>query len=117
MPDLLSILLLAIILLISLKILDYARRVVMFWVTLVFRVFFWGTVFGLVWYVWRVGVENAGRDLGWVWGVVEGFVGDFQGRAAAAASASASDRVGGNARNAFGGVGGGTGRRGYSRGW
>lgn len=102
MPDLISILLLAIILLISLKILDYARRVVMFWVTLALRLVFWGTLLGLGWYVYRVGIEKAGMDLGWAWGVVEGFVEDFQGRAAAAAAS---------------GAGAGSGRTGYSRGW
>lgn len=113
MPDLISVLLLAIILLISLKILDYARRMVVFWVTLAFRLVFWGSVLGLGWYVWRVGVENAGRDLGWVWGVVEGFVEDFQGRAAAAASSTGG---GGGGGNVFGGAGIGRGRRGYTRG-
>lgn len=107
MPDLVSILLLAIILLISLKILDYARRVIVFWVMLALRLVFLGTALGLAWYVYRVGVENAGRDLGWVWGVVEGFVGDFQSRGAAAANANG---------RAFGG-GAGAGRKGYNRGW
>lgn len=82
MPDLVQILILAIILFISLKVLDYARRVIMFWVMLAFRLVFWGSLLGLGLYVYRVGVENAGRDLGWVWGVVQGFVEDFQARAA-----------------------------------
>lgn len=116
MPDLISIALLAIILLISLKILDYARRVVMFWVLLVFRLVFWGSVLALALYVWRVGIENTGRDLGWVFGVVEGFVGDFQAQAGAGTSnrgMGARERwgVGGNAG------GRGSGRKGYSRGW
>ncbi|EAW07772.1 uncharacterized protein ACLA_024880 [Aspergillus clavatus NRRL 1] len=45
-PDLISVLLLLLILFVSLKILDYARRVVMFWVRVVVRVLFWGSVLG-----------------------------------------------------------------------
>jgi len=81
MPDLVQILILAVILFISLKVLDYARRVIVFWVMLVFRLVFWGSLLGLGLYVYRVGVENAGRDVGWVWGVVMGFVENFQARA------------------------------------
>ncbi|KAJ5279788.1 Nuclear pore assembly and biogenesis protein APQ12 [Penicillium angulare] len=90
MPDLISVFMLLVILFISLKILDYARRVVMFWVTLAFRFVFWGSLLGLGFYVYKVGVENAGRDLGWVWGVVMGFVEDFQARSAANAGGAGS---------------------------
>ncbi|KAJ5713976.1 Nuclear pore assembly and biogenesis protein APQ12 [Penicillium malachiteum] len=83
MPDLMTVLIMVVILFFSLKLLDYMRRLVMFWVTLAFQVLFWGSVLGLGWYVYTVGVENAGRDLGWIWGVVMGFVQDFQARAAA----------------------------------
>lgn len=115
MPDLISIILLAVILLISLKVLDYARRVIMFWVLLAFRLVFWGTVLGLAWYAYRVGVENAARDLGWVWGVVVGFVEDWQrsATAAATAGAGANVNVGGSGREGWGTAG----RKGYSRGW
>ncbi|KAJ5777326.1 Nuclear pore assembly and biogenesis protein APQ12 [Penicillium odoratum] len=80
MPDLLSVFMLVVILFISLKILDYARRLVMFWVMLAFRLVFWGSLIGLGLYVYQVGVENAGRDLGWLWGVTMGFVEDFHTR-------------------------------------
>ncbi|KAJ6143181.1 Nuclear pore assembly and biogenesis protein [Penicillium samsonianum] len=89
MPDLLSIFLLAIIIFVSLKILDYAYRVVVFWVTLAFRLVFWGSILGVGWYVYSVGVENAGRDFGWLWGVVYGFVADFQEKSKIAAAAYA----------------------------
>jgi hypothetical protein len=107
MPDLVQLLILGLVLFISLKVLDYARRVIMFWVMLVFRLVFWGSVLGLGLYVYRVGVENAGRDLGWLWGVVLGFVEDFQARAAAnnGASGNASGR----------GWGAGAGKKGYNR--
>jgi hypothetical protein len=104
MPDLVQILILAVILFISLKVLDYARRLIMFWVVLAFRLVFWGSLLGLGLYVYRVGVENAGRDLGWVCGVVMGFVEDFQARAAA-----------GNRGNGSGWGGAGGGKKGYSR--
>ncbi|KAJ5950988.1 Nuclear pore assembly and biogenesis protein APQ12 [Penicillium vulpinum] len=87
MPDLLSLFLLAIIILVSIKILDYAYRVVMFWVTLAFRLVFWGSILGLGWYVYRVGIENASRDVGWLWGLIYGFVGDFQEKSKIAAAA------------------------------
>jgi hypothetical protein len=92
MPDLLSICLLAIIILVSLKILDYACRVVMFWVFLVCRIIFWGSILGLGWYIYSVGIENAGRDFGWLWGVLYGFVDDFQEKGKAAAAAYAAPK-------------------------
>jgi hypothetical protein len=89
MPDLLSLFMLAIILLISIKVVNYACRVVLFWVFLAFRLVFWGSLLGLGWYVYSVGVENAGRDLGWIWGVFAGFLGDFQEKGKTAAAAYA----------------------------
>ncbi|KAJ5185484.1 Nuclear pore assembly and biogenesis protein APQ12 [Penicillium cf. griseofulvum] len=91
MPDLLSIFLLAVILFVSIKILDYAYRVVMFWVRLAFRLVFWGSILGVGWYVYSVGIENAGRDFGWIWGVVYGFVSDFQEKSKIAAAAYAEN--------------------------
>ncbi|KAJ5587644.1 Nuclear pore assembly and biogenesis protein APQ12 [Penicillium hispanicum] len=118
MPDLFSIVLLALVLLISLKVLDYTRRMIMFWVTLAFRLVFWSSILGIGWYVYRVGVENAGRDAGWLWGVVEGFVQDFQARSAAAASAYANPNAYSNAAGAGwdAGAGAGAGRKGKSGG-
>ncbi|KAF7589049.1 hypothetical protein BBP40_004796, partial [Aspergillus hancockii] len=78
MPDLVSVLILALILIISLKVLDYARRVVMFWVTLVLRLVWWGIILGAVVYVYNAGLEKTGRDLGWFYGVTKGFVERFQ---------------------------------------
>ncbi|KAJ5687864.1 hypothetical protein N7536_010483 [Penicillium majusculum] len=90
-PDLLSVLILIIILFVSVKILGYAYRVVMFWITLAFRLVFWGTIIGIGCYVYSVGVENAGRDFGWLWGVIYGFVGDFQEKSKIAAAAYAGN--------------------------
>ncbi|KAJ5122406.1 GPN-loop GTPase 3 [Penicillium atrosanguineum] len=110
MPDLMQLLILALVLFISLKVLDYARRVIMFWVMLAFRLVFWGSVLGLGFYVYRVGVENAGRDLGWVCGVLLGFVEDFQARAAAGNGGAGS-------RGGSGWGGAGTGARGAKKGY
>ncbi|KGO66072.1 Nuclear pore assembly and biogenesis protein, APQ12 [Penicillium italicum] len=88
-PDLLSIVLLGLILIVSFKILGYAYRVVMFWVTLAFRLAFWGSILGLGWYVYSVGIENAGRDFGWFCGAIYGFVSDFQEKSKIAAAAYA----------------------------
>ncbi|PWY81485.1 hypothetical protein BO83DRAFT_457927 [Aspergillus eucalypticola CBS 122712] len=72
MPDLVSIFILALVLIISLKILDYARRLVMFWVNLALRLLWWALVLGALWYVYSVGIEKTGRDLGWLVGVAGG---------------------------------------------
>ncbi|KAF2472276.1 uncharacterized protein BDR25DRAFT_303001 [Lindgomyces ingoldianus] len=64
-PDLATILTLAILLLISLKILDMAYRAVMFWVKLIFRLVVWGSVAGIALWVWQRGPD--------------GFVDDVQG--------------------------------------
>ncbi|KAK2841598.1 hypothetical protein FQN49_006098 [Arthroderma sp. PD_2] len=73
-PDLYSILALLLIFFISLKVLDYARRVIMFWVMLVFRLVFWGVVLGGAWYAYTVGWEKVWHDTAWVLGLLEGFI-------------------------------------------
>ncbi|KAJ5894004.1 Nuclear pore assembly and biogenesis protein APQ12 [Penicillium taxi] len=114
MPDLLSIFLLALILIITLKVLDYARRVIMFWVSLAFRLVFWATLLSVAWYIYRVGLQDAGRDFGWAWGLAEGFVQDFQARTAAAAAhrAGGVPEVGAGSGSAWGSGSG----KGYARG-
>lgn len=73
-PDLVSILLLIAILLLSLKVLDYARRIIVFWVGLVVKMLFWGAVLVAAFWVYQVGWEKAGRDLGWFGGFLQGLV-------------------------------------------
>ncbi|KAG5294753.1 hypothetical protein I7I48_11411 [Histoplasma ohiense] len=73
-PDLASLLILALILFISLRVLDYARRIITFWVMLVFRLVFWGSVVGAAYYVYVVGWERAAREAGWLLGLFQGFV-------------------------------------------
>ncbi|KAK7721505.1 hypothetical protein SLS57_005185 [Botryosphaeria dothidea] len=62
-PDIASITLLVIVLLVSLKILNILYRAVMFWITLALRLVFWGTVVVLGLFVWSRGVDGAAQDL------------------------------------------------------
>ncbi|KAK5791133.1 hypothetical protein VI817_006442 [Penicillium citrinum] len=87
--DIISIILLIAVLYISLRVLDYARRVILWWMFLVLRMTFWGTLVLVALYVYQVGLEKAGQDFGWVLGIVQGFVEDFHHRANAAAAAAA----------------------------
>ncbi|ORX93178.1 nuclear pore assembly and biogenesis-domain-containing protein [Clohesyomyces aquaticus] len=64
-PDLATILTLAVVLLISFKILDMAYRAVMFWINLVFRLVMWGSVATIGLWIWHRGVD--------------GFIDDVQG--------------------------------------
>lgn len=77
-PNIFSIVIFLVILFISLRVLGYVFRMITFWVMLVLRLAFWAVFLGSAWYIYTVGWERAGRDLGWVWGVVEGFTEDFQ---------------------------------------
>ncbi|KAE8152795.1 hypothetical protein BDV25DRAFT_52700 [Aspergillus avenaceus] len=77
MPSLLSVFILALVFIVSLKILDYGRRLVMFWISLALRLVWWAFVLGAIWYVYTSGLEKTGRDLGWVYGVARGFAENF----------------------------------------
>lgn len=82
-PDVASILALIAIFLISLKILDMAYRAVMFWVKLVIKLAFWGTVVGVGFWVYNRGPEGFMGDLselGGYWlGQYEKFARDAKG--------------------------------------
>ncbi|CAI7646375.1 unnamed protein product [Penicillium manginii] len=114
--DLFTIFILLAILYVSLRLLDYARRVIMWWVVFALRLVFWGSIALSVLYVYQVGFEKAGRDLGWVFGVVEGFVEDFQARAAASAEGGKGQATGGY-RDVPGWNGKGKTSSGGGRGW
>lgn len=73
-PDLYSLLILFIILVLSLKVLDYARRVITFWIVLFFRLLFWGAIIGGGYYVYNVGWIKASQDAAWILGLLEGFI-------------------------------------------
>jgi hypothetical protein len=61
-PDVLTIVLLGVLLLISLKILDLLRRAVVFWVRMFTRLAFWGSILVAGVYVWGRGWEGALED-------------------------------------------------------
>jgi hypothetical protein len=72
--DLLSLTLLLLILFTTYKVVDYIRRMVMFWVFLVFKLIALLLCVQLALYLYTYGVEKTLRDLGWVVGWVEGLV-------------------------------------------
>ena len=76
MPDLLSLLALVIIAFISFKVLDYVRRMVMWWVMLALKLCLILVAVQVGWYVSQYGWEKTLNDAGWVWGLLEGFIGE-----------------------------------------
>ena len=85
-----SLLLLILIFLLSLRVLNYIRRVVMWWVTLIFRLALVLVLVQAGVYVARNGVGRTLEQLGWLWGLLEGF---FEGDANNSAQASARRRA------------------------
>jgi hypothetical protein len=76
MPDLLSLLALIIIAFVSFKVLDYVRRVVMWWIMLALKLCLVLVAVQVGWYVSQYGWEKTLNDAGWVWGLLEGFLGE-----------------------------------------
>ena len=67
-PDLATLALLAILLFMSLKLLNMLRRQVMYWISLGFRLALW-TGIGLIgFYVYQRGLDQSLKDLGWLLG-------------------------------------------------
>lgn len=73
MSDLVSLLALIVIAFISFKILDYVRRVVMWWIMLALKLCLLLAVVQVGWYVSQYGLEKILNDAGWLWGLLEGF--------------------------------------------
>ena len=61
-PDLTTIVLLLIILVLSLKMLDMLVRTVMWWIRLVTRLIFWTAVLGTGYWLWQRGFDGAVKD-------------------------------------------------------
>lgn len=82
-PSIPSLLALALLLLVTLKILDMAYRAVLFWIRLAFRLAFWGAVVGVGFWVWSRGVdgfvEDVGELAGFWWGEYERWKGEVEG--------------------------------------
>ncbi|KAH7385593.1 nuclear pore assembly and biogenesis-domain-containing protein [Pyrenochaeta sp. MPI-SDFR-AT-0127] len=74
-PDVASILALLAIFFISLKILDMMYRAVIFWVNMVLRLVFWGSILLVGLWVWNRGVEGFVEDLQ---GLGEYWVGEYE---------------------------------------
>lgn len=51
---------------------------VLFWVWLVFRVFFWGVILAVGYWVYSVGVERAGVEVGRALGLAKGVWEEFE---------------------------------------
>ncbi|KAL4809594.1 nuclear pore assembly and biogenesis-domain-containing protein [Aspergillus unguis] len=77
MPDLASVLVLIFVLLVSLKVLDYTRRAVMFWVWLTMRLVWWSSAIAIGLYLYNAGLEKVMRDLGFVFNFLVGLLEQF----------------------------------------
>jgi Nuclear pore assembly and biogenesis len=73
-PDIISLLALVVIAFISFKVLDYVRRVVMWWVMLALKLCLILVAVQVGWYVSKYGWEKTLNDAGWAWGLLEGFL-------------------------------------------
>lgn len=71
-PDLASFALLALLALISFKLLDMVRKTVVYWIGVAVRLALWLIVAAVGVYVWQRGVEASVEDLGWVLGYLAG---------------------------------------------
>ena len=74
-PDVASILALIAVFFISLKILDMMYRVVMFWVNMVLRLVFWGSMLVLGLWLWNRGVDGFVED---IQGLGEHWAGEYE---------------------------------------
>lgn len=63
-PDIASVILVLIILIVSLQMLNLAFRAVMFWIRLAVRLVFWGSVVGLAVWFYQRGFDGVADDLG-----------------------------------------------------
>lgn len=71
-PNLTTLALLAVLLFISLKLLNILRKTLLYWIGLVIRLATWGLVAAVGLYVWHRGVEQSMEDLGWIIGFLAG---------------------------------------------
>ncbi|CAF9937072.1 MAG: hypothetical protein ALECFALPRED_007096 [Alectoria fallacina] len=71
-PDILTLAILAIALIVSLRVLDYMRRTIMYWVGLAIRMALWLAVGGIGVYVWQRGFDQSMKDFGFIWGLLQG---------------------------------------------
>ena len=61
-PDLLTLLLLGVILIVSARVLDYVRRTIFFWIAFAFKILFYTSLAGVGIYIWQRGIEQSLED-------------------------------------------------------
>jgi hypothetical protein len=71
-PDVVTLLILAGLLIASLKVLDYMRKTIVYWIGLAIKMVLWVTVAAVGFYVYYRGIEQSMEDFGWVWGFLQG---------------------------------------------
>lgn len=71
-PDIATLVLLAVILVISLKLLDIVRNTILFWIRMTLKLGMWVLVATIGLYVWLNGIEQSMESLGWVIGYLAG---------------------------------------------
>ena len=98
------------VLIISLKVLDYMRRTIIFWLSMAIRLGVWLFVAFIGVYIWQRGLEQSVEDFGWLWGLLGGLgeEGERIGKQRARGRESDARRMRG--------AGAGAGRRGRTRG-
>ena len=72
--ELASLVIFVLVLFTTFKVVDYVRRMILFWVFLVIKLVAVLALVQLALYVYTYGVEKTLNDLGWVWGFVESMV-------------------------------------------
>lgn len=117
---LISVLSLVIILWLSLRTLNFIRRQVMWWVSLVTTVITWGAMLGIGVYVYNRGVEESFEDAAWVLGLLMGWTQEGTRKGDRIASEREWDaerfrRAGGGGK--YAGSGAGAYQRPMGRGW
>lgn len=71
-PDMATLALLAVILFISLKLLNILRQTILGWISVVLKLSKWTLVAAVGLYVWQRGLEQSLEDLGWAVGFIAG---------------------------------------------
>lgn len=72
-PDVVILAFVLVVLFIAIKLLNLARRIMLFWTRLVIRAAMWAVVIALVAFVWQRGIERSARDSAVLAGKVAGY--------------------------------------------
>ncbi|KAL8929816.1 MAG: hypothetical protein Q9208_000960 [Pyrenodesmia sp. 3 TL-2023] len=94
-PSLTSLALLAILLVVSLKVLDMLRRTVIYWISMAIRLAMYATMAVIGMWIYQRGLEQSLEDLGWIVGLLAGLgeQGERVGHARAAGRASQARKI------------------------